>query len=42
VGVLASFSGPYLDLHATADPEMKFSYARELVVAPFTETCRKP
>jgi hypothetical protein len=33
VGVLAGFSGAYLNLHGTADPYVQFGYARELVGA---------
>jgi fermentation-respiration switch protein FrsA (DUF1100 family) len=33
VGVLASYPGPYLNLHGTADPYVQFRYAEELVAA---------
>jgi hypothetical protein len=33
VGVIARFSGAYLNLHGTADPYVQFSYARDLVAA---------
>jgi hypothetical protein len=33
VGVIAHYSGAYLNLHGTADPYVQFSYARQLVAA---------